>query len=119
MTRPTPLRLVPVVLSTLVLGAHFLREGRLAVALVVAALPLLLLARRPFAVRVVQGCLVLGVAVWVSTGLALVRERRELGRPYVRMTLILGAVAAVSAVSVGLLQGMLPAATPRGPGDRP
>ena len=95
---------VPVVLSLLVLGAHFLRDGNdVGVAIAVGLIGLLFV-KRPGAARVVQAALVLGALEWVWTIYDLVQFRTAMGVPATRMMLILGAVAAVTALSAGLFQ---------------
>lgn len=100
----TMLRLVPVVLSCLVLGAHFLRGGHAGVAVLLAAAPLVLLARRTAAVRAVQLLLLLGALEWVLTAARIGGARRALGAPWARMALILGTVAALALLGAALLQ---------------
>lgn len=94
------LRLLPVVVSTLVLGAHLFRAGLpLALALAVALLPLALIGARPAAVRLVQAVLLLGAVEWVRTLVLLVAARRAAHLPHLRLALILAAVAATSALA--------------------
>ncbi|KAA0256588.1 MAG: hypothetical protein EDX89_00355 [Acidobacteria bacterium] len=100
----TALRLVPVVLSCVVLGAHFLRSGHVGVAVLLAASPLVLLARRAPAVRAVQLLLLLGALEWVRTAAQIAGARRAVGAPWTRMALILGSVAAVALLGAALLQ---------------
>ena len=95
---------VPVVLSLLVLGAHFLRDGNDVGVAVAVGLIGLLFVKRPGAARVVQAALVLGALEWVWTIYDLVQFRTAMGVPATRMMLILGAVAAVTALSAGLFQ---------------
>jgi|CXWL01.1.fsa_nt_gi hypothetical protein len=95
--------LIPVILSALVLGAHVLRTGAPWLAVLIAALPLLLVVGRTWATRAVQLALALGTAEWVRTLLALVADRRALGQPYTRLAVILGVVALVTAASAVLL----------------
>ena len=92
----TFLLLLPAGLSALVLAAHFLRRGN--VVLVMACLVLfgLLFVRRRAAARVVQVALVAGAAEWLRTLAALLPARRAAGEPWVRLVVILGAVAAVA-----------------------
>ena len=86
-------------LALMLLGAHFARSGTwLAVALCGAAIVLLVI-ERTWAVRVVQATLALGVIEWLRTAFMLVQERLALGRPWVRLTLILLAVTAFTALS--------------------
>jgi len=98
------MRLLPAILSALVLGAHASRNGwPLAVVLLLAATPTLLIVRRLWAVRVLQGALVLGAAEWMRTLLRLIDVRQAHGMPYVRMASILGAVAAVGLLGAWLV----------------
>jgi hypothetical protein len=95
----TALRLTPVVLSLLVLAAHFLRaENTLQVVLVLAMIGFLFV-KRPWSVRVVQVVPVLGAFEWLLTLSGLVVRRVELGQPYGRMVMILGSVALLTAMS--------------------
>ena len=98
------LQLVPVVLSLIVLGAHFLRAGNIIVVAAVLVVLGLLFVRRPWAARVAQSALVFGTMVWCQTLVALVAERAQSGQPATRMAIILGTVVVVTFVSVLLLQ---------------
>ena len=98
------LRLVPIVLSLLVLGGHFLRAGQLGLVGVVMAVMGLLAVRRAWAARVVQVVLALGAIEWTMTLVTLVMQRRFMGEPTLRLTIILGGVALVTAVSAVLFQ---------------
>jgi hypothetical protein len=94
-----PLQLFPVVLSLLVLGAHFLRAGNLVLVVLTVALLGLLPVRSRWAAHVIQTALVLGAVEWVRTLLALAVRRAEAGQPALRMVIILGIVALVTALS--------------------
>jgi hypothetical protein len=87
------------VLSLLLLGAHFLRDGAFLVLAVIVGLLMLLTVRRPWAGRIVQAALVLGTLEWIRTLVDLAGARIEAGRPFGRLTVILGAVAAVTLLS--------------------
>ncbi len=63
------------------------------------AAPLLLLARRTWAVRTLQTTLGLGALEWIWTLVTLTSARLEAGEPFLRMVLILGVVAAVALLS--------------------
>ncbi|MGD0483816.1 MAG: hypothetical protein ABSB58_04075 [Gemmatimonadales bacterium] len=99
----TALLLAPAALSFLVLGAHFLRAGQLALVVLAVGLLALLFVRRRWAGLTVQVALLLGAVEWVRTTRDLTGERASMGRPYGRMVIILGAVAAVCALSALLL----------------
>jgi hypothetical protein len=95
---------VLIVLSLVLLGAHFLRDANyLGVAASVVLIGLLFV-KRPVAARAVQVALMLGALEWVWTLYELVQVRTAMGMPATRMMIILGAVAAVTALSAGLLQ---------------
>jgi hypothetical protein len=95
---------VPIVLSLIVLGAHFLRDANYPGVAASAGLIGLLFVRRPAAARVVQVALLLGALEWVWTIYSLVEVRTAMGMPATRMMLILGVVAATTALSAGLFQ---------------
>ena len=95
---------IPVVLSLVILGAHFMRYGNSAGVFVFSGLIALLFVRRAWVARLMQVVLVLGALEWVRTLYELVQVRAALGQPFIRMTLILGVVAAVSFCSALLFQ---------------
>jgi len=92
-------RLIPVILSFLLLGAHFLRTGTLVLVIGCVLVPFLLLVRRPWVARTMQVLLVVGAAEWVRTLWGFAAFRRAHGQPWTRMALILGAVAIVTLLS--------------------
>jgi len=69
-------RLLPVLLSFLLLGAHFFRV------------------RRVWVVRVIQVLLLAGGLEWLRSTIVLVSARRSAGESWTRLALILGAVVA-------------------------
>lgn len=95
----TALLVTPVVLSILVLAAHFLRDGEIVLVGLVLALLMLLTVPRRWVARVFQLVLLLAAAEWVLTLLELREIRSALGQPHGRMTAILVGVAAFTALS--------------------
>jgi len=97
---PSPYAQVALLLVVaLVLGAHFMRDGELGLALsCVAALGLLALKRRWVKIVLRVGLLA-GAALWLLTTVELVRARLAFDEPWLRLALILGAVTAVTALS--------------------
>lgn len=93
------LRLTLLVLSFLILGAHFLREGSMLLVLLSLLAPLLLFIRRRWVLIAVQVLLYCGVLVWIDTLVDLIRLRLQHDAPWLRMALILGAVILVTAYS--------------------
>lgn len=87
------LRLLPVVLSLLLLGAHFLRAGWLPIAGVLVALAVLAPVPRPWMARIVQVVLFVGGFEWIRTLFTNIATRSDQGEPWMRMAIILGAVA--------------------------
>lgn len=86
------LQLLPVILSALLLAAHFLRDGALPLVALSALLPFLLLIRRPWAARIVQIALAAGAVLWWQTLTEFVAMRQAFGQPWTRLAIILGVV---------------------------
>lgn len=100
----TAVLMTPIVLSFVLLAAHFLRDANMiAVALCLAA-PLLMIVRRAWVARLLQALLAAGGIVWIMTLLRLVMLRVEQGQPWLRLALILGTVALVTGLSALLFQ---------------
>ena len=95
---------VPIVLSLVILGAHFMRYGNSAGVIGSAVMIALLFVRRPWVARLIQVALVLGALEWVRTLYMLMQVRVAQDQPFVRMTIILGVVAAVTLGSALLFQ---------------
>jgi len=112
--------LIPMLFSVLVLAAHFLRTGPMILVILCLIVPLTLFVRRLWALRLVQLFLLLGAAEWVRTLIVLVRDRQAQGEPWLRLVIILGAVAAFTAGAAFILQakkvrahyGVAPGAAP-------
>lgn len=99
------LSLVPVILSSLLLAAHFFRAGNLAgVALCFVGLGLLFV-RRPWAARAVQIGLVIAAAEWVRALVVFSAARRAMGEPWLRLVAILGGVALFTLASALVFLG--------------
>ena len=97
-------RLIPVFLSALLLAAHFSRADNLPMVVLALAAPLLLLVRQPWVPRAFQVALVLGALEWVRTLISIARMRHAIGEPWMRMAVILGVVALVTASSALVFQ---------------
>ena len=99
------LRLLPAILGSILLGAHFLRWGNILLAAALAAFPFALALRAPWVKRAFEVLLAVGVLVWLSTAVRLGAARMEAGVPWMRMACILGGVAAFNGLAIWLLQG--------------
>src|SRR4051812_25062856 len=97
------LAIIPALLSSLLLAAHFLRSGSVLLAGLSVLAPLALLASRVWATRLVQLFLYCGALVWVWTMLDLARTYAQDGRRPTRMIVILVSVAAFTSASAALL----------------
>jgi len=95
---------LPVVLSLVILGAHFMRYGNSMGVVGALLLIALLVVRRPWVARLMQVVLVLGALEWVRTLYELAQVRVALGQPFTRMIVILGIVAAITFCSALLFQ---------------
>ena len=98
------LRRLPALLSLLMLGAHFLRFGQLPLVALCLVLLVPLFVPRPAAQAVVRWALTLGSAVWLWTLVQDVRQRLAYGEPFLRLALILGAVALFTGGSAWMLR---------------
>ena len=97
-------RLILPLLALLLLAAHFYRADRMALAVLCAALTLLLAVPRPWAARTLQAALVLGAVEWLRTLASFAATRVAVGQPYLRLVLILGAVAAFTLLAAWVFQ---------------
>ena len=80
-------RLLPLVLSSVLLGAHFYRAGDSVLAVVVLAAPLLLLTQKSWAVPALQIALFIGAAEWIRTAMRIGAARAANGEPSLRAAL--------------------------------
>jgi hypothetical protein len=94
----TSLLLLPA-LALGLLGAHFYRAAAWPLLGLCVLLVVLLAWPRAWVARLVQGALVLGALEWLWTAGWLVQQRLALGQPWLRLALILGAVAGFTAAS--------------------
>lgn len=93
------IRLLPVILSLILLAAHFYRAGQVVVTALCLALPLLLLLRKSWVPRLFQVLLVLGALEWLRALYGFAAMRIAFGEPWTRLALILGAVALFTGLS--------------------
>jgi hypothetical protein len=91
--------LLPVVLSFVVLAAHFLRGMSVMLISICLLAPLLLLVRRRWIPWIIQIMLLLGALEWLATMVALINQRQADGRDWHRMAVILGSVMLFTAAS--------------------
>lgn len=93
------LRLLPVILSLLLLGAHFSRHNLSFLIILPLVLLGLLFVRQPWVARLVQWVLVIAAAEWLRTAVVLALQRQAQGMPWIRSAVILSAVCIVTLLS--------------------
>lgn len=92
-------RLLPVFISGLLMGAHFLYHGSVVLAVACVAFPLILMFKKKWAARAVQVYLLVATAEWLRTLVVIARVRIENDEPWGRMCVILCGVAAFTLLS--------------------
>lgn len=100
----TTLSLIPVMLSFLLLGAHFLRADYLVLLILCVCTLFLLFIRRAWVPRLFQVLLVLGALEWLRALYFFAAMRVAWDQPWTRLAVILGSVALFTALS-GLVFG--------------
>ena len=91
-------------LALVLLAAHLFHGGASLLAAVAVLLVALLAVRRWWAARLLQVVLLLATVEWLRTTVVLSQARIAHGQPYVRLVLILAAVAALTAVAAAVFQ---------------
>jgi hypothetical protein len=94
------------VLSFLLLGAHFLRDRAWIMTGACAVLALLVAWPRSWIPRLLQAALALGTAEWIWTAFIVGQQRMAEGRPWIRMAIILGVVALLTAASIAAVEAL-------------
>jgi hypothetical protein len=97
------LRATLIILSALLLAAHFYREMAVIPAMLCLLFPFLLLLRRHWSLLVLQLFTFFGAGVWIITMLRIVGQRQLEGRPWIGVVVILGTVSLVTALAGWLL----------------
>lgn len=96
-------RVTPAILAFVLLGAHFLRASQYHLLLLCVVGPLLLLKiRRRWGLVLLQILAYSGGIEWIRTIIVIAQRRISYGLPWIRMAVILGAVALFTVFS-GLL----------------
>ncbi len=91
--------LFPSITALLLLGLHFFRNDN-ALAMYFSFLVIFVMfIRRPWSARLLQTCLIIGTFEWVRATISLIFERNENGEPFLRLSIILGAVALFTLLS--------------------
>lgn len=92
-------RLLPVIVSLLILSAHFSRAGSPLITILFLLLPLLLLVKKSWVARLIQIILIIGSIEWIRTLLYYVNQRQAIDEPYLRLIIIIGIIALLTGLS--------------------
>lgn len=98
------IKLFPVYLSSLLLGAHFLYIDNIPLVAGSLLFPILLLFQKPWIARIIQLILLAGALEWVRTLLIHVAQRKLEGQEWTRLAVILGIVALLTGLSAFVFQ---------------
>lgn len=92
-------RIIPVILSFIILAAHFQRIYMFALSYLILLVPFILIYKKPISVRIIQGILILGSLEWIRIIFVYSAQRSYYGEPWIRLAVILGAVAVFTLLS--------------------
>ena len=99
-------RVIPLILASLMLSAHFFRHLNYALMIVTFLAPCLLFIKKRWSLIAIQFFAILGGGIWISTIVDIANERILMGEPWGKMAVILGAVALFT-IFAGLLLNSL------------
>ncbi len=86
-------RLLPIILSSILMAAHFSRAHQNGLVMLCLTFPFLLLIKRRWVAKIFQILLFIGSIEWIHTTLRIVHIRQIHGQSWTRLVIILGAVA--------------------------
>ncbi|HEX6853226.1 MAG TPA: hypothetical protein VF139_17655 [Candidatus Polarisedimenticolaceae bacterium] len=98
-------RSIPAFLALVVLGAHFYRAGLLPLVVLCLLALGLLFVRKAWATWTLRAMLVAGAFEWLRTAQRIAAFREQAGQPATRMWVILGSVAAFTALAAWVMPG--------------
>lgn len=93
------LRLLPVILSFLILGAHFSRDNMTLLMVISLAFPFLLFVKKTWVPKLFQVALVLGALEWLRSLYFYIQAYEENGQSWTKLLMIIGGVALFTALS--------------------
>jgi len=99
-------RLLPVLLSFLLIAAHFSRADQSILLIISLTIPFLLLIKKRIIIRIMQIVLLLAGAEWIRAMLIYIEVRQSSGDDWTRLAIILSIVAIYTAFSGFFLQNV-------------
>ena len=100
------IRLLPVILSFLLIAAHFFRAGQVYLALFCVLILFLLIPKKTWVPRTFQVLLIVAALEWLRSLFMFVQMRIAFDAPWTRLAIILGTVALLTALSGLVFRGM-------------
>ncbi|MCX6081142.1 MAG: hypothetical protein NTW32_16555 [Chloroflexi bacterium] len=97
------IRIFPLILSAVLIAAHFLRSAGLLPVLFCLGAPLLLLIKRRWSLAILQFLSVVAALIWLAALSGIIQERVIEGRSWLASGIILGLVALFTLFSGWLL----------------
>ncbi|MFH1049848.1 MAG: 4Fe-4S binding protein [bacterium] len=91
------------IISSLTLGAHFLREGNYGLVITSILLPFMLFFKKRWIIYILAFLLLLGSIEWFRTAIGIYQVRLMLGEPYLRMIIIMMSVSVITLLSAIML----------------
>lgn len=88
-----------IILSFLLVAAHFFRAGIPALAFLFISFTAFLFIKHPISTFIIRSALLLGVAVYIDTAFKIVFLRKQLGLPYQKAAFIMAGVVGFIAIS--------------------
>ncbi len=92
------------VFTLLLLSAHYSRADNLLMTIVFIILPFLFFIRKTWVRRMLQLALIFGTGVWIQTAINIVKIRIDNDMDWIRLAIILGAIALLTLFSAILLE---------------
>ena len=93
------IKLIPVYLSAILLGAHFMKTGIYPLVFFSVLFPFLLFIKNKWIVRLIQFILILGAIEWLRSLYFYISEREMTGEPWGRLAIIICSVSLFTAGS--------------------
>ncbi len=94
------LQLLPVILSFLLIAAHFYRAGNQYLAYFLVVIPFILIIKSHITAKIVQLLLFLATIEWWRVIYNIAHIRMKFGMPWIRFTLIMSLVAIFTLLSI-------------------
>lgn len=97
-------RLLPVIISFLLLAAHFSRADHTILVIITLMFPFLFFIKKRIILRIIQVVLIISGAEWIRAMLDYIEVRKAMGDDWTRLAIILSVVAIYTAASGLFLQ---------------